>query len=363
MAKDPTPAGGASDEAITDVQTAEQDAISSGVPFARRNVSDIIANSRTNRDQIIHGEDAPAEEEPAPEPTPEPTPEPELAPAEEEPEPAEAAQATEIPDDQLVTFVLHGEEVTMPWSEAKVEAQKAAAAGTRFRELADKAKELDAREAALAAKEQATPVQPADTPAQPQEEGIEEPAPIDHEAIAQALQLGTTDEASAAIANLVDAVTQQMTPEERGTPEETAIAVAQIVQARLDHQATLRELTSAYPEVFEDAHLTQIAGQEYWSIREEAEALGNPINHADAMRQSVERAKTWRDNLAGGAPQDQETQVDVDLSPKEEAKRQGDNPPTPGTGRSAMGGEQAPTRPSASSIVEETRRLRGQPVL
>lgn len=248
---------------------------------------------------------------------------------EEERVAAAAAAATAASgDDQMVTLIVDGKEVQKPLSEVldagKRYLQKDMTADERIAEatrILNEAKKLNSGKA-----------QPAERPSEPLQ------GEDDDAALARAIQLGSDEEARAAIAKL----------RKGGRTDDTSIT--SMIDARIEFRETAGWVKTEYKDIFDDPMLSGVFMQK----EADARAQGDTRPHRDLYKEIGDGLRKWRNGLV---PKQDAIQDKVD--------RKASVPVIP-TARAVApvntdeGNEDATDAAETQAFLAEQRRRRGQ---
>lgn len=195
---------------------------------------------------------------------------------------AAAAAASQTNDEQMVTLIVDGKEVTRPLSEVldagKRYLQKDMTADERIAEATRILKE---------AKEITGKPQIAERPSQPVQ------GEDDDAALARAIQLGSDEEARAAIAKL----------RQGGRTDDQSIT--SMIDSRIEFRETAAWVKTEYKDIFADPLLSSVFMQK----EAEARAQGDTRPHRDLYKELGDGLRKWRNGLT---PQQAATQDKVD---------------------------------------------------
>jgi hypothetical protein len=184
---------------------------------------------------------------------------------------AAAAAAAQANDEQMVTLIVDGKEVTRPLSEVldagKRYLQKDMTADERIAEatrILKEAKELNSGKP-----------QPAERPSQPVQ------GEDDDAALARAIQLGSDEEARAAIAKL----------RQGGRTDDQSIT--SMIDSRIEFRETAAWVKKEYEDIFADPLLSSVFMQK----EAEARAQGDTRPHRDLYKALGDDLRKWRNGL------------------------------------------------------------------
>lgn len=189
------------------------------------------------------------------------------------PEGSDPEAATEAPPQQMITRKVNGKEVTLPLEEWLVRAQKVESADEYLIDAARQRKE-------------ARPEQPP-APAEPQGPSKEEIAAqqlAERRQLARAIQMGTEEEAVAALEKLQNMVR---------TPSLTVADVGRVADERLRFNAALTWFGNEYKDILANPQLYQmVVDKEATLIRN-----GDTRPYAERYKEVGDSVRTWRDEL------------------------------------------------------------------
>lgn len=239
---------------------------------------------------------------------------------EEAPPKDETAPVVEEAAPAKVKIKVNGEELELTQEELIERAQKVEAADRYLAEAAE------ARKAALHPKEE---------PPKPEE--------IDYKALVRAIQVGTEEEAEAALRKLQTA--QQRPP----TPMDD---VSRVVDERLKFQDAMKAFTTEYADILQDPKLSKMAQQ----MDEEMLANGDTRSYAQRYTEIGENLRGWVTKLSGGK---KETPP-VDTS-RQERKEALPVAPTAAAGKNAPPKTETEDDDNPASVISKMAAARGGP--
>ncbi len=266
------------------------------------------------------------DEDPAVPPAPEPEPTP-------EPEP-------EAPTQQMITRKVNGRDVTLPLEEWLVRAQKVEAADEYLQDAARQRKELQRTAEA--------PPEPV-TPKGPSKEEIAAQQLAERRQLARAIQMGTEEEAVAALEKLQNMVK---------SPTLTVEDVGRVADERLKFNSALQWFANEYKDLTSNPQLYRmVVDAEAAMVRS-----GDTRPYVERYAEVGNKVRAWRDELIGAVkPTTTETKAPVaSLDDKRAAKAAAPKAPTSASTKAAPARQEEEDE-SPSAVIAAMAKARGGP--
>lgn len=219
-----------------------------------------------------------------------------------------------------VKIKVNGEELELTQEELIARAQKVESADRYLAEAAE------ARRAAAPPKEEPKPEE------------------IDYKALVRALQVGTEEEAEAALRKL------QTTQQRPSAPMDD---VSRVVDERLKFQDAMKAFSTEYEDILSDPRLNQMAQQ----MDSEMLANGDTRSYAQRYTEIGESLRGWVTKLGGGK---KEEPAKVDTT-REERKAAAPTAPTAAAGKSVSPKTETEDDDNPSSVIAKMAGARGGP--
>lgn len=247
---------------------------------------------------------------------------------------AKAPVEEEAPKSQMVTLKINGREELVTLEDALSRAQKVSAADEYLQEAA--------RERAAARAAQHTPEPPKQPTPDPQEEAAR--IAEDRRALARAIQMGTEEEAVAAIEKL-----QNMSR----APTLTVEDVGRVADERLKFNSAISWFNREYKDLVKDPQLHRM-------VLEADAALirgGDKRPYAERYKEVGDGIRAWRDNLIKSAAP---AAAVASLDDKRAAKAAAPKVPTAASAKATQKRDEEEDE-SPSSIIANMAKARGGP--
>lgn len=219
-----------------------------------------------------------------------------------------------------VKIKVNGEELELTQEELIARAQKVESADRYLAEAAE------ARKAATPPKEEPKPEE------------------IDYKALVRALQVGTEEEAEAALRKLQ--ATQQRPP----TPMDD---VSRVVDERLKFQDAMKAFTTEYADILSDPKLNKMAQQ----MDEEMLASGDTRSYAQRYTEIGENLRGWVATLSGGKKPEEPKQDTT----RQERKEALPTAPTAAAGKNAPPKTETEDDDNPATVISKMAAARGGP--
>ncbi len=220
-----------------------------------------------------------------------------------------------------VKIKVNGEELELTQEELIERAQKVEAADRYLAEAAE------LRKAALPPKEELK---------------VEE---VDYKALVRAIQVGTEEEAEAALRKLQTA--QQRLP----TPMDD---VSRVVDERLKFQDAMKAFTTEYADILSDPKLNKMAQQ----MDEEMLANGDSRSYAARYTEIGENLRGWVNKLSGGKKTEEPK---TETTTRQERKEALPTAPTAAAGKNAPPKAETEDDDDPTSVISKMAAARGGP--
>ena len=263
--------------------------------------------------------------------------------SDEEEEEGVAAPAEDPPEEQqispqMITRKVNGKDVTLPLEDWLIRAQKVEAADEYLQDAARQRKEL------LRAEQTPAPV----APKGPSTEELAAQQAAERRQLARAIQMGTEEEAVAALERL-----QNMAK----TPTLTVEDVGRVADERLRFNTALTWFANEYKDLTANPQLYNMV------IEREAALVrgGDTRPYADRYKEVGDEVRTWRDELIGSVKPSASAPPPVSsLDAKRAAKAAAPKAPSSASTKAAPV-QQEEEDDSASSVIAAMAKARGGP--
>ena len=253
---------------------------------------------------------------------------------------AEKAAAEAPPTTQMITRKINGKDVTLPLEEWLIRAQKVESADEYLQDAARQRKEL------LRTEQPPAPV----VPQGPTKEELAATHLAEMRQLARAIQMGTEEEAVAALAKM-----QNMSR----APTLTVEDVGRVADERLKFNTALNWFSGEYKDLMGNPQLYNMV------IEREAAlvASGDRRPYAERYKAVGEEIRTWRDDLIASAKPTPSAEIVTpvtSLDAKRAAKAATPKPPSAASAK-AVTAPQEEEDESASSVIAAMAKARGGP--
>ncbi len=249
-------------------------------------------------------------------------------------------EAAAAPTTQMITRKVNGKDVTLPLEEWLVRAQKVEAADEYLQDAARQRKELQRND---------QPPTPPVVKQGPTKEEIAAQQNVERRALARAIQMGTEEEAVAALEKLQNMVK---------TPTLTVEDVGRVADERLKFNTAINWFADKYKDLTSNPQL-------YSMVIEREAALvrsGDRRPYAERYAAVGDEIRTWRDDLiASATPAPSTTNPPIaSLDAKRAAKAAAPKAPTSASTKAAPVTQEEEDE-SASSVIAAMAKARGGP--